>query len=508
MQECLKVHPLAIEAALALAELGTPLAEIVAIAPFLGLHSFPATQGCTAPATFSSPHSVCTGAPKSHVAVARHIRDTSSPNGAAKSTTSVRVNHRESSQCENDVGSTLRSASKTPDTFVRLGERLCEKHAREEGSDWECAAAMISRVFVDGHSSSGGRSWGAKQRSPAQPDRLGVQAMVRQSGSQVRDAVAPNSTNGIGVLRRSSRTRALRCRASLAAPKGVSGNLRVSGHTSSPTGAGFTCGVQAGRASKRRKLDAMFRKLNSNLLLLEQNKADNTLSRTLGPTSPLVEPSKPAFDIHASYTFSEGARTPPLCMGVPPQPNADEQHTSPAAMHDSGKTEIPVASCDTIAVATRRLQPQELQSLRFHRGFAWIGLLVSGYVDIAGAAPAEASSSFNMLALMFPGELESVLGSAHALLASGDHVAASGVFQRARSLDPCNVRGMDDYAAALLHRGCHGELRQLARDMAEMDLALPEVWSVMASFWRSRGIWEKAIGYIDRCGATAGLAWA
>jgi hypothetical protein len=179
-------------------------------------------------------------------------------------------------------------------------------------------------------------------------------------------------------------------------------------------------------------------------------------------------------------------------------------------MHSAGTSETPVLSRATNdAVATRRLQPQQLEAMRIHQGFAWVGLLVSGYVGIAGAAPAKASASFNALATMFPGELESVLGSAHALLAAGDHVTACGVFQRARTMDPCNVRGMDDYAASLLERGCQGELRQLARDMAEMDLALPEVWAVMASFWRSRGNWEKAIEYIDRCvhGDSLTCAW-
>ena len=155
--------------------------------------------------------------------------------------------------------------------------------------------------------------------------------------------------------------------------------------------------------------------------------------------------------------------------------------------------------------ACQRLSEEEKRDLRAQRGLGWLGLLVQAHGHMHTAAICEASAAYNALADLFPNELTSVLGAAQALVAAGEYVGACGTFQRARQLDPLNVHGMDVYAALLLDRDCRSDLRQLSRDMTNIDLALPEVWAVMASFWQSKGSWDNAIKFVDRCASAASL---
>lgn len=94
--------------------------------------------------------------------------------------------------------------------------------------------------------------------------------------------------------------------------------------------------------------------------------------------------------------------------------------------------------------------------------------------------------------------MQALVGGGAALLGVGDYAGSAATFQRARLLDPLNVRGMDVYAALLLDRQNHDELRKLSHDVTDVDLALPEVWAVMACFWQMKQNWDKALEFVDR----------
>jgi hypothetical protein len=149
--------------------------------------------------------------------------------------------------------------------------------------------------------------------------------------------------------------------------------------------------------------------------------------------------------------------------------------------------------------ALHQLNPEDLRKESQRGGFSWCGLLISGHVHLFNSANLEAATMFSALASLFPDELCSVLGAAAALLAAGDQVGAISTFQRARVLDPLNVHGMDTFACVLLERGSREELRLLSHDMSAVDLSLPEVWAVMACFWQQKGDWSKALDYVNRC---------
>lgn len=149
--------------------------------------------------------------------------------------------------------------------------------------------------------------------------------------------------------------------------------------------------------------------------------------------------------------------------------------------------------------AVSHVTVSERQEILERQGLGWLGLVVAGHAHLFKAANREAVREFSAAAALFPHDITSMLSAATALLAAGDHVGAISTFQRARILDPLNVRGMDVYACLLLDQGNHDELRMLSHSLLDVDLEMPEVWAVMAYFWLQKSESDKALEYVERC---------
>lgn len=160
-----------------------------------------------------------------------------------------------------------------------------------------------------------------------------------------------------------------------------------------------------------------------------------------------------------------------------------EKRSSPKAARCSGPA--------SLAVSERNRAGRE--------GLGWYGVLVQAHVHLCRAQNNAAALLFNRVAAVFPAEIHTLLGAAAALLAAGDQVGALSTYQRARTVDSLNVRGMDAYARLLLELGSTKELHSLSQDMLAVDPELPEVWAVTACFWLQHNDWERALEAVSRC---------
>ena len=163
--------------------------------------------------------------------------------------------------------------------------------------------------------------------------------------------------------------------------------------------------------------------------------------------------------------------------------DGSEKRSSPKAVRCHGATSLAVFESNR---ATRK-------------GLGWYGVLVQAHVHLCRAQNHAAAHLFNQVAAVFPAEIHTLLGAAAALLAAGDQVGALSTYQRARSVDSLNVRGMDAYARLLLELGSTKELQSLSQDMLGVDPELPEVWAVTACFWLQHNDWERALEAVSKC---------
>eukprot|EP00892_Ulva_mutabilis_P006619 jgi/Ulvmu1/4329/UM002_0052.1 len=165
-------------------------------------------------------------------------------------------------------------------------------------------------------------------------------------------------------------------------------------------------------------------------------------------------------------------------------------------VHAPAGANYPSAAVPVHAVS--QIKEAEKREMLQRQGLGWLGLVVAGHAHLFRAANREAVREFSAAAALFPNDITSMLSAAVALLAAGDQVGAVSTFQRARVLDPLNVRGMDAYACLLLDQGNHEELRMLSHGLLAVDQEMPEVWAVMAYFWLQKSESDKALEYVER----------
>jgi hypothetical protein len=484
MQQCLRQHPVAIEAATALADLGVPYDAIVDICPLMAcdhlctrppqaaLHELPSDALATnaaapplhlAPCTTASLQQPVLGDDDSTLLPPAAALERPRPEKLCSAGTESRatlVATSPSKLCDSPPSHAHRS------TAARMaGEPRVAASCVSAGADaLDNPARLIARVSMCAHAGNGERSF-QRQRNP-------MAATVLASVDAVDAHEQRLATERIGE-------KSLQSSCGVEALAGAASD-RVGG---------------MGRLSKRRKVSAPRSALDCSAPQLPQNcRSDNVLSFVLATSEaqPQVRvarkrslPTPGLLDI--AHSGDGTGRTPFQRGGCQAQGNSSTGIVSAEA----GTPQDDVDTC--------RLVDCEPSACHQQHGFGWLGLLVQGHAHMFSAAASDACASFNALADLFPNELVSVLSAAQALLAAGEHVAACSTFQRARLLDPLNVQAMDAYASLLLEQGCRNELRQLSHDMTNIDLALPEVWAVMACFWQSKGNWDKAMEFVDRC---------
>lgn len=186
--------------------------------------------------------------------------------------------------------------------------------------------------------------------------------------------------------------------------------------------------------------------------------------------------------------------------------SVEERPVKPLVSHESKASKEPLEATSICKCPSRNVlmhavcqvgEGERCEMLQ-RQGLGWLGLVVAGHSNLFRAANREAVREFSAAAALFPNDVTSMLSAAIALLAAGDHVGAISTFQRARVLDPLNVRGMDAYACLLLDQGNHEELRTLSHGLLAVDLEMPEVWAVMAYFWLQKSESDKALEYVER----------
>lgn len=108
------------------------------------------------------------------------------------------------------------------------------------------------------------------------------------------------------------------------------------------------------------------------------------------------------------------------------------------------------------------------------------------------------SEHFNNLLQRFPNNLHILLETAKAEVAVGKNDEALLNFEKARSLDPYNLRGMDEYAMLLRTRADPSELNRLLNDLLLTDPNRPEVWVASAAYWDRRDDKFRALTYAEK----------
>lgn len=219
----------------------------------------------------------------------------------------------------------------------------------------------------------------------------------------------------------------------------------------------------------------------------------------------VVEPCKASGTSNSSHVEAFGS---PCLTSSPPSPLVDTEasvgsrwrstaNKSPdnAGIHKMSSLK---SSCGNGAGPTPTPLSESKKAAR--TGMGWYGVLVQAHVHLCNAQNSTAARLFNQLAALFPAEIHTLLGAAAALLAAGDQVGAMSTFQRARTVDSLNVRGMDGYARLLLELNNTKELHSLSQDMLAVDPELPEVWAVTACFWMQHNDWERSLEAVSRCG--------
>lgn len=446
LQACLQQHPLAISAAVALAELGVPVTDITAIAPLLDSSNL--RQAATPLAQPAAQNSTINAAPPR----SSHARQSSST-APATETPRPPASQPAAAAAQARGGSRVRTRRQRSATPQQSEPEACENHAwptNQSTGGSEPPAHALARMSVGGEALSPGQLAAVRngRRRSAQPvdvvpgpgpavqspilalqqdgsKRAGVSSAVPKAtaGSRKRQRTAQNNTGG-SVTSHSDKAVAA------AAPLQTCSHQLVNGNTANAKRKRSQCGVQAG--------------------------AD-------------------AHDAGTHMAADENA-----CPSV----LRTQQQSSGLATNR----------------AVQRLPPQQLARLQGASGYGWAGLLIEGAAHMHAAQAHKASVAYARLSELFPGELTSVLCAAEAALVASDCVTARSAFARARSLDPHNVALMDVYAVLLLETGDFDDLRQLSRDVMDLDLSLPEVWAVMATYWQGRGDWDKAQQYAERCG--------
>ena len=394
MQECLLLNPLAIEAAIALAELGVVFSEIVLFSPVLSDERFGSLQ--RTPLSAQHPHSTGTTAIPSTTVQEQ-------PGVASwMSTAAEELSCRQ----HGDAAHSTSNAPDSPNPWLESTTRHPDAPAHTGHVEYPTPGGGV------GHASHSTRP-----RSPMSPDD---------------DEGAEQHSPDVSILGGSPNPKEYQRHA----------GERIGSKQNTPASKPWI------RAVKRRRTSARISKPpHPNTDAAPQNLCDNFVPRN-------VSMSDAAMPAKHNRTHDARAAHPPRR-----DIHADPRNSCVSDMGDGtggGGIQVPPPTPSTPAAASLApvcagvLSPVNREATLRMRGWGWCGLLVRAYTALYAQSHTDAALAFNRLADVFPNELQSLLGAAHALLGAGDQVGAAATFQRARALDPLNVRGMDVYAALLL----------------------------------------------------------
>lgn len=460
MQECLQRMPLAIDAAIALAELGLPYSTIIELCPVIAKSNLQRAN-VVGKSVASVPHSaepVCCGGVDRRVASQTCARR-SSHSGALLHSPQIEaptpVCLRQNTAANNAPSHELQNTS---GKFARTVQWLNVAQ--------QCAAdeVLLRREPMVERSLSPTDTWLScyKEHKSWQPDDS-LQLVHMQDEEQLRP---PDM-----LLHAPAQQRPACNRLNL-----KSGLPAVQQAVDTPAA---LVGI---RVSKRRKLIAV------RLPLLEQEQDAPNSGAMRDSVGPGMKRNQPDADMAAVDGLAEGRPVKPPSSNVP---KAAKEPLEAAGF-------CKCQSGNVLMRAVSQVGESERCEILQRQGLGWLGLVVAGHAHLFRAANREAVREFSAAAALFPNDVTSMLSAAIALLAAGDHVGAISTFQRARVLDPLNVRGMDAYACLLLDQDNHEELRTLSHGLLAVDLEMPEVWAVMAYFWLQKSESDKALEYVER----------
>lgn len=118
-------------------------------------------------------------------------------------------------------------------------------------------------------------------------------------------------------------------------------------------------------------------------------------------------------------------------------------------------------------------------------GMEWLGSWIKAQVLAATGKHTKGGQALKTLETQcLRDNVELLCNAAEMFYNSGDYNSAKSFFQRAHSLDPCVLQGMDIYAF-LLSQGRHGNnegLEKLAKDLIQVTQLKPEPWIAMGHF--------------------------
>ncbi|KAJ7377277.1 Anaphase promoting complex subunit 7 [Desmophyllum pertusum] len=134
-------------------------------------------------------------------------------------------------------------------------------------------------------------------------------------------------------------------------------------------------------------------------------------------------------------------------------------------------------------------------------GMDWLGSWIKGQVLAASGKHAKGAQALKTLETQcLRDNVELLCNTAEMFYNAGDYNNAKSFFQRAHSLDPCVLQGMDTYAFLLSQGGCgNGEgLEKLAKNLIQVTQLKPEPWIAMGHFCNATSRKPRAVYFAQK----------
>lgn len=131
----------------------------------------------------------------------------------------------------------------------------------------------------------------------------------------------------------------------------------------------------------------------------------------------------------------------------------------------------------------------------------WIGSWIKAQVLAASGKHAKGAQALKTLETQcLRDNVELLCNAAEMFYNAGDYNNAKSFFQRAHSLDPCVLQGMDTYAFLLSQSGCGANegLEKLAKDLIQVTQLKPEPWIAMGHFCNATSRKPRAVYFAQK----------
>lgn len=134
-------------------------------------------------------------------------------------------------------------------------------------------------------------------------------------------------------------------------------------------------------------------------------------------------------------------------------------------------------------------------------GMEWLGSWIKAQVLAASGKHAKGAQALKTLETQcLRDNIELLCNTAEMFYNAGDYNNAKSLFQRAHSLDPCALQGMDTYAFLLSQggRGNNEGLEKLAKDLIQVTQLKPEPWIAMGHFCNATSRKPRAVYFAQK----------